>query len=801
MPVASLKSLTVSLFSTAAVLAICASTGQLHAQSPTTFAQEVLPRPEAPFGGQIGTTYRDSKADFPKPVTAPAGAPNVLIVILDDVGFGHAGAFGGAVSTPTMDRLAQNGLRHNQFHTTALCSPTRGALLTGRNHHSIGTGVIIEMGTGFPGYTGIVPNTTAGLPEMLRQNGYTTAAFGKWHNTPDNEISPSGPFDRWPTGKTWGFEYFYGFMNGETHQYYPVLYRNTDPVAPPKSPEQGYHLTEDLVDDATGWLNRVKATNPHKPWFMYFSTGAIHGPHHTPKAYREKYSGKFDAGWDKYREETFARQKQLGVVPQTATLTPRPAEIPAWDSQSEEAKRVYRRLMENYSGFLDHTDEQVGRLVQAIEKAGQLDNTLIFYIIGDNGASGEGGLEGTINEVASLNGIQLGLKGLQDKFDELGGPSTEPHVPVGWAWAADTPFKWKKQVASHFGGTRNGLIVHWPKDIKAKGELRSQFHHVIDIAPTVLDAAGVREPQIVNGTVQKPIEGVSMRYSFGDAAAPSRRTVQYFEMLGNRGIYKDGWMASARHGRLPWQTAGGSSFDDDKWELYKLSDDFTQATDLSAQNPQKVKELQAAFLEEAKKYNVLPLDDRMSERFDASLRPNPLAGLKSFSYGPGTTNISESAVLNTHGVPFSVTAEIETGTAGADGVLAAIGGITSGWTLYVKDGKPAFDYNFFEVEKYRTQSSEAVPSGKSTVRMEFVPVEPGPAKPATVKLFINGKQTGEGRVERTVPFRYSVEPFDIGMDNVSAVSDAYKSPFPFKGRIEQVTIELNPSAGAGRALK
>jgi arylsulfatase A-like enzyme len=742
------------------------------------------------------------RADFPKPVTAPAGTPNVLIVILDDVGFGHAGTFGGAVSTPTMDRLAQNGLRHNQFHTTALCSPTRAALLTGRNHHSVGTGVIIEMGTGFPGYTGIVPNTTAGLPEMLRQNGYATAAFGKWHNTPDNEISPSGPFDRWPTGKTWGFEYFYGFMNGETHQYYPVLYRNTDPVPPPKTPEQGYHLTEDLVDDAVGWLNRVRATNPQKPWFMYFSTGAIHGPHHTPKAYREKYKGKFDAGWDKYREETFSRQKQLGVVPENAKLTPRPDEIPAWDAQSEDAKRVYRRLMENYSGFLDHTDEQVGRLISAIEKSGQLDNTLVFYVVGDNGASGEGGLEGTINEVASLNGIQLGLKGLQDKFDEIGGPTTEPHVPVGWAWAADTPFKWTKQVASHFGGTRNGLIVHWPRDIKAKGELRSQFHHIIDIAPTVLDAAGIREPQVVNGVMQKPIEGVSMRYLFDSAAAPSRCTVQYFEMLGNRGIYKDGWMASARHGRLPWQTAGGGgSFDDDKWELYKLLDDFTQSTDLSAQNPEKVKELQAAFLGEARKYNVLPLDDRMSERFDASLRPNPLAGLRSFSYGPGTTNISESAVLNTHGVPFSVTAQIETSGVGADGVLAAIGGVTSGWTLYVKDGKLAFDYNFFEVEKYRTQSSEALPPGKSTVRAEITPVEPGPGRPATVKLFVNGKQAGAGRVERTVPFRYSVEPFDVGMDNVSAVSDAYKSPYPFQGRIEQVTIELRPEAAGGRALQ
>ena len=646
--------------------------------APTARAQEVLPKPEPPFKGTIGQTVKESQADYPKPLEAPAGAPNVLLIILDDVGFGHADTFGGAVATPTLDRLAAGGLRYNQFHTTALCSPTRGALLTGRNHHSIGTGVIIELGTGFPGYTGIVPNTTAGLPEILRQNGYTTSAFGKWHNTPDVEITPSGPFDRWPTGKTWGFEYFYGFMNGETHQNYPVLYRNTTPVAQLKSPEEGYHVTEDLVDDAIAWLNQVHATNPNKPWFMYFSTGAIHGPHHTPKAYREKYQGKFDAGWDTYREETFARQKQLGVIPAGAKLTPRPKEIPAWADQPENAKRVYRRLMENYSGFLEHTDVEISRLIAAVAKSGEMDNTLIFYIVGDNGASGEGGLEGTVNEIASLNGIQLGLAGLEAKFDEIGGPKTEPHVPVGWAWAANTPFQWTKQVASHFGGTRNGVVVHWPKGIGETKGLRTQFHHVIDVAPTLLEAAGIREPKVVNGVEQKPIEGVSMLYSFNDGAAKSQRTVQYFEMFGNRGIYQDGWMATTRHGRLPWGSGSPGGFDDDPWELYNIAEDFSQADNLAAKHPEKVKALQAAFLVEAKKYNVLPLDDRLSERFDAALRPNPLAGLKRFTYGPGVSGISESAVLNTHGVPFSVTAEVEAGDTGSDGVLAAIGGITSG---------------------------------------------------------------------------------------------------------------------------
>jgi arylsulfatase A-like enzyme len=780
------RALQVAMLTVALVLL---ATGGQAADRPD---RTILPVPEPAFKGKIGITLKDSKPDFPKQIQAPAKAPNVLIIILDDVGFGHAGAFGGAVATPTMDRLASNGLRFNAFHTTALCSPTRAALLTGRNHHSVGTGVVVEMGTGFPGYTGIVPNNTAGLPEILRQNGYATAAFGKWHNTPDNEISPAGPFDRWPTGKTWGFEYFYGFMNGETHQFYPVLYRNTTPVAQPKSPEEGYHVTNDLVDEAIGWLNQVNATNPKKPWFIYFSTGAIHAPHHTPKPYIEKYKGKFDAGWDKYREETFARQKKMGIIPENAKLTPRPKEIPAWDEQSDAAKRVYRRLMENYSGFLDHTDEQIGRLIAAIEKSGEMDNTLIFYMVGDNGASAEGGLEGTISEMAMLNGFQLGLAGLEAKFDEIGGPKTDPHIPVGWAWAVDTPFQWTKQIASHFGGTRNGLIVQWPKGIHAKNGMRTQFHHVIDIAPTVLEAAGIPEPKTVNGVKQKPIQGVSMLYSFDHEKAKSRRTVQYFEMFGNRGIYKDGWMAVTRHGRLPWETAGAATgnFDKDPWELYHIDEDFSQADDLGAKNPGKLKELQDAFLVEAKKYNVLPLDDRLSERFDTSLRPNPLAGLKKFTYGPGVTGISEAAVLNTHGVPFSVTAEVEIGQTGADGVLAAIGGIISGWSLYVKEGKPTFYYNFFEVEHAKVQSSEALPPGKATIRVEFTPVEPGPGKPANVKLLVNDKEVGKGQVARTVPFRYGVEPFDVGMDTVSAVSEDYKAPFPFQGRINQVSIEV-----------
>jgi arylsulfatase A-like enzyme len=761
-----------------------------HAQPPSGEAATVLPKPEAPFAGQIGPTYRESTPDFPRPVAAPARAPNVLLILTDDTGFGHASTFGGAAATPTLDRLAANGLRYNRLHTTALCSPTRAALLTGRNHHTAGTGVIIEMGTGYPGYTGIVPRTTVGLPEVLRLNGYATAAIGKWHNTPATEISPAGPFDRWPTGSTWGFEYFYGFMQGETPQYHPVLYRNTSPVSPPRTPEQGYHLTEDSADEAIAWINSVNATNPTKPWFLYFSTAGVHAPHHAPTAYRDKYQGKFDAGWDQYREQTFTRQKQLGVIPADAKLTPRPKEIPAWNDQSAEAKKVYSRLMENYTGYLEYTDVQIGRVVDAVAASGEMDNTIILYIVGDNGASAEGGLEGTVNGIASLNGIQLGLPGLLAKFDQIGGPETEPHIPVGWAVAANTPFQWTKQVASHLGGTRNPMVISWPSRITDKGGLRSQFHHVIDIAPTILEAAGIPEPQTVNGVAQKPIEGVSMSYTFASAAAGDRRTVQYFELLGNRAIYKDGWMAATRHS-IPWDTAGErKSFDADVWELYHLDTDFSQATDLAAQNPQKLKELQAAFDVEARKYNVYPLDDRFTQRFDHSLRPNPLAGLTSFTYGPGVKYVNPNSLLNMQNVPLSITAEIEAETGTAEGVIAALGGGTAGWSFYVKEGRPTFYYNFFGVAGYRVQSSAQLPKGKSTARVEITPEEAGYGKPAAVKLLVDGKQVGAGRVEKTVPLGYGAEGFDVGMDNISAVSPDYKAPFAFSGKISGVTLAI-----------
>lgn len=751
-------------------------------------ADVVLPQPAPPFAGKIGRTYKESTPDYPKPLAAPQGAPNVLLILTDDTGFGHAGTFGGAAATPVLDRLAAGGLRYNRFHTTALCSPSRAALMTGRNHHSVGTGVIIEMGTGYPGYTGIVPAAAAGLPSMLRLNGYATACFGKWHNTPATEVSPAGPFDRWPTGSTWGFEYFYGFMAGETDQYYPVLYRNVSPIAPPGTPEQGYQLSEDIADQTIGWINSVNGSSPTKPWFAYLSVPGVHEPHQAPRAYRDKYKGRFDTGWDKYREDTFARQKQLGVVPADAKLTPRPKEIPSWDEQSADAKKVSARLMENFTGYLEYTDAQIGRVIDAVAASGEMDNTLIIYIVGDNGASAEGGLEGTVNGIASLNGIQLGLPGLLAKYDQIGGPETEPNTPVGWAWAADTPFQWTKQIASHFGGTRNPMVVSWPTRIADKGGLRSQFLHLIDIAPTILDAAGIPQPQVVNGVAQKPIEGVSFLSTFPSATAPEVRTTQYFEMMGNRAIYRDGWIAATRHG-IPWMTAGQETgFDSDRWELYDLTKDFTEANDLAAQNPGTLKELLAAFDTEARKYNVLPLDDRMAGRFDQRNRPNALAGLTSFTYGPGVNFMSESSTLNTHNTAFTITAELETGANPTNGVIAATGGKTSGWSLYVKDGRPVFYYNFFEVAGYRAQSSIPLPQGKSTVRVEFTPEETGYGKPAGVKVFVNGEQAGAVRVEKTVPVGYSGEGFDVGADNISAVSPDYRSPFTFTGKIKGVTI-------------
>jgi arylsulfatase A-like enzyme len=746
-----------------------------------------LPQPDPVFDGVIGETYKQSKASFPLPVTAKPGSPNVLLILLDDVGFGMCSTFGGPVPTPYLDQLAANGLVYNRFHTTALCSPTRGALLAGRNHHSIATGVIIEMGTGFPGYTGIIPRSTALVSEHLRDNGYATAMFGKWHNTPEPDISPAGPFDRWPTGL--GFDYFYGFNQGETHQYYPIIYRNTTSVPQPKSPEQGYHFTSDMTDEAIAWTRNVRAANPDKPWFNYFSTSGVHAPHHAPADWRKKFVGKFDHGWDKQRELTHARQIQMGIIPKNTQLTPRPTEIPGWETQSAEARKVYNRLMENYAAYMAFTDHEVGRLIDSLRESGELENTLVLYVVGDNGASAEGGLEGTFSEIASLLGIQLGLESSLSRIDEIGGPTSEPHVPVGWAWAMNAPFQWTKQIASHFGGTRNPLVVHWPKGIKSKGEIRDQFHHVIDIVPTILEATGVPEPKEVNGIPQKPIEGVSMLYSFDQPQAPDRRTTQYFELATNRAIYHDGWVACSRFG-LPWVTGGrGDGFLDAPWELYHVADDFSQAKDLAASQPAKLAELKQRFADEAKKYDVFPLDPRFSERMDPRLRASG-EPKTSWTYYGNQVSLPEPIGPQLFPSAHSLNAELTIPAGGAEGVVACAGAFSAGWSLYVLDGRPNFRYTFFELADVTIPGKLELPEGKVTLRTEFQP-SGTPEFGGTLKLFVNDELAGEGELKRTA-FRHGLEPFEVGRDSITPVSPAYRDrgSFPFTGQIKKVTFQL-----------
>ena len=746
-----------------------------------------LPKPDPAFKGKIGETYKDSTASFPQPATAAKGSPNVLLVLLDDVGFGMCSTFGGPVPTPQMDKLANNGLKYNRFHTTALCSPTRAALLAGRNHHTCATGVIIEMGTGFPGYTGSIPKSCGLVSETLRDNGYATGMFGKWHNTPETAISPAGPFDRWPTGL--GFEYFYGFNQGETHQYYPVIYRNTTPTPQPKLPEQGYHFTDDMTDEAIAWTRNVRAADRDKPWFVYFSTSGVHAPHHAPKAWRDRYQGKFDHGWDKQRELTHAKQLELGIIPKGTKLTPRPQEIPAWDSQSEAARKVYCRLMENYAAYMDYTDHHVGRLIDSLRTSGEIDNTLIMYVVGDNGASAEGGLEGTFSEIASLIGIQLGLESTTKRIDEIGDAVSEPHVPVGWAWAMDAPFQWTKQVASHFGGTRNPLVVHWPKGIKAKGEIRNQFHHVIDIVPTILEACKIQTPSVLNGIPQKPIEGVSMAYSFDNGSAKGQRTTQYFELATNRAIYHDGWVACSQYG-LPWETAGrGDGFITAPWELYNVDADFSEADNLAAKEPGKLKELQARFLDEAKKYDVLPLDPRFSERFDPSLR---VAGepKTSWTYYGNRVWLPEPVGPLLFPRGHQISADLIVPKGGAEGVITCCGAFSAGWSLYVKDGKPTFRYTCFEIADVTITGADRIPEGNVTISTEFIP-EPSREGRGTLKLFVNGKTVGEGVLKRSL-FRHGLEPFEVGRDSITPVDPTYKDKgdFAFTGTIEKITFAL-----------
>jgi arylsulfatase A-like enzyme len=759
--------------------------------------RDVLPIPDRPHEGLVTYDAKDPDTSFPpiEPLRPPKGAPNVLVVLLDDVGFGASSAFGGPCATPTAERLANNGLRYNRFHTTALCSPTRQALLTGRNHHSVGMGGITEIATSAPGYNSIRPNTAAPLAETLKLNGYSTAQFGKCHEVPVWETSPLGPFDAWPSGGG-GFEHFYGFIGGETNQYAPAIYDGTVPVEPDRSPEEGYHFTEDMTDRAIAWIRQQKALMPDKPFFAYLAPGATHAPHHVPIEWSDKYKGRFDQGWDALREETFARQKELGVIPPEAELTERPEEIPAWDEMPDDLKQVLARQMEVYAGFLEHTDHHIGRLVDALAELEVLDDTLIYYIIGDNGASAEGTPQGTFNETISLNGA-AGIETTEfmvSRIDEFGTVAANNHYAVGWAHAMDTPYQWTKQVASHWGGTRNGTVVHWPNGFRSRGEVRAQFSHVIDVAATVLDVAGLPEPTFVHGVQQMPLHGRSMASTFDDPGAPEHRETQYFEMFVNRGIYHKGWTAVTRHS-IPWKPTEMPAYDDDLWELY-APEDWTQAHDLAADQPDKLRELQRLFLIEAARYDVLPLDDRRFERFNPDIagRPQLVRG-KSQLLFEGMGRLSEHSMLAVKNKSHAVTAQIEVPEGAAEGVLIAQGGAYAGWSIYLHEGRPAYCYNFFGLQRFKVYGEQPVPPGQHQVRMEFTYDGGGLAKGGDVTLYVDGENVGEGRVEHTVPMLFSAdETTDLARDSATPVSDDHGYDNAFTGRVRWVQVDIDDAA-------
>jgi arylsulfatase len=750
-----------------------------------------LPIKEPNYANDTTLDARNAKAPARFEVKAPAKAPNVVIVLIDDQGFGVSSAFGGPVNEPTLDKLAANGLKYNRFHTTALCSPTRVALLTGRNHHLNNAGAIMELATGFPGNTGVRPNGIAPLAEMLRLNGYSTAAFGKYHETAPWEVSVSGPYDRWPTHS--GFDKFYGFIGGETNQWAPAVYDGTVRVEVPHDPN--YHFTTDMTNQAINWVSAQQSLTPDKPFYMYFATGATHAPHHAPKEYIDKYKGKFDQGWDKLREETFAKQKALGVIPQNAQLTQRPKEIPAWDDQTPDQKKLFAKQMEVFAGFAEHTDHEVGRLVDALEEMGELDNTLFLYVVGDNGASAEGGPEGSYNEMMALNGIVGKADQMMNHIDDWGSPNTFPHFAIGWALACNTPFQWTKQIASHFGGTRNGMVVHWPNGIKAKGEIRSQFTHANDIAPTIMEAAGLPFPRSVNGTEQTPFSGVSFMFSFDDAKAPDRHTTQYFEMFGNRGIYDHGWVACTRHS-IPWLMVKNPPLKDDTWELYNVDEDFSEANNLAAKNPEKLKELQAIFNSEATKNHVFPIDDRRSERFDASIagRPDLMGPRTSLTVYEGMTGISENAFINVKNRKYTITADVELKDGNSNGVIISQAGRFGGWVLYLKGGKPHHEYNFFGLEWTNIGSPKALQAGHHIIKYEFIPDAAKPGAGGKCTLYVDDQKVAEGVIPKTEPFAFSAdEGVDVGVDNETNVSRDYKEgENKFTGKIRKIVINTKP---------
>jgi arylsulfatase A-like enzyme len=739
------------------------------------------------FRGSIGRTWQESKPWWPQPTRAPPDAPNIVIIILDDVGYGWLSSYGGSIETPNIDGLARNGLLYNNWHTTALCSPTRATLLTGRNHHSVSTGAVTDMATGFPGYDGRIPKEKATIAAALRKYGYNTFAVGKWHNTPAGETGPEGPFDRWPTGEMMGFDRFYGFLGGGCNQWYPPLVWDNHPIAPPKTPEEGYHLSVDLVDKAILFISNHESVAPEKPWFLWLAFGAAHAPHHVSKEWADKYKGKFDQGWDKVREETLARQKRMGIVPENTELAPPNEGVQKWDELSGDEKKLFARMMEVYAGFLSHTDHQIGKLISFLEEIGNIENTLMF-VCSDNGASAEGMLTGLFNEASVFNMELESTEENMKRIDELGGPTSYNHYPVGWAMAGDSPFKWYKQY-THYGGTKDPLIVHWPKGIRDRGKIRTQFHHSADIVPTIFEAVGVDPPAEIGGYAQAPLEGVSMLYSFNDAIAPSRKQIQYFEMLGNRAIWRNGWKAVTYHGRLPWENKSRWSFDEDKWELYNVEEDFSECKDLADKHPEKLRQLVELWWAEAGKYNVLPLDDRFAER--QALRDEISKEKKSYTFYPGTVRVPENSAPHFKNRSYSINAEVEIPKAGAEGPICAIGGIGSGWSLYIKDKKLVYCYNYLG-KYYYLNSTDHVPTGKVKLGFEFE--KTGKEKfgaGGIARLYINGNKAGELKIPRTVRFVYSMgESFDIGRDSGTAVTPEYKHHAEFTGTIKKVVIDL-----------
>lgn len=780
-----------SIFKTICMAATLLAGVITAASAQEKFDRTVLPiqEPERPTYSELDVRNVETPPLFE--VKAPKKAPNVVIVLIDDIGFGGPSTFGGPIQTPTLDRLAAEGISYNNFHTTALCSPTRNALKTGRNHHTANTGSIMESSTGFPGNTGQVPNSVAPLAEMLRLNGYSTGAFGKWHETAAWETSVSGPFDRWPTHQ--GFDKFYGFIGGETDQWYPLIYDGVIKVTPPKT--ENYHFTVDMTNQAIGWVKAQQSMTPDKPFFVYFATGAVHAPHHVPKEWIDKYKGKFDAGWDDIREKTIARQKEMGMIPANTKLPPKPKDIKDWDALTADEQRLFIRQAEVFGGFLEQTDHEVGRLIATIEEIGEMDNTLIFYIAGDNGTSAEGGFVGMYNEMTYFNNVTEKVEDLLPLIDKWGGPETFPHMAAGWAVAFDSPFTWTKQVASDFGGTRNGMIVHWPDGIKEKGGMRSQFGHVIDIAPTILEAAGLPEPKSVNGTPQTPIEGTSLLYSFNDADAKERHTTQYFEMFGNRAVYHDGWFARTIH-RAPWQAVDMPPLETDTWDLYNVHEDFSLANNLADKYPKKVTEMEALFMSEAEKYHALPIDDRVIERMNPAIagRPDLLGDRTTLTLYPGMDGMLENTFMNVKNRSKTITAKVEIPKGGANGVILSQGGRFGGWSLYMRDGKPVYTYNYLGLERFTVASTSAIPTGDATILLDFVYDGGGLGKGGKATLSVNGKAVAEGRIEKTQPLIFSAdETADVGLDNQTPVAEGIgigREETRFTGKIHKITLAV-----------